>query len=63
MTGVQTCALPIFDNPDLKRIETNLSDKFNLPIEIKSKGSGGEIRIKFSQFDELDGLFKQLGVE
>ena len=51
------------DNPDLKRIETNLSDKFNLPIEIKSKGSGGEIRIKFSQFDELDGLFKQLGVE
>jgi ParB family chromosome partitioning protein len=51
------------DNPDLKRIETNLSDKFNLPIEIKSKGSGGEIRIKFSQFDELDSLFKQLGVE
>ena len=51
------------DNPDLKRIETNLSDKFNLPIEIKSKGSGGEIRIKFSQFDELDGLFKQLGVD
>ena len=50
-------------NPDLKRIETILSDKFNLPIEIKSKGSGGEIRIKFSQFDELDGLFKQLRVE
>ena len=51
------------DNPDLKRIEINLSDRFNLPIEIKSKGSGGEIRIKFSQFDELDALFKRLGVE
>ena len=48
---------------DVKRLERLLSDQFNLPIEIKQKRLGGEIRIKFSQFDELDALFKRLGVE
>ena len=49
MTGVQTCALPIY--------------QINLAVEIKQKRRGGEICIKFSQFDELDSLFKRLGIE
>jgi ParB family chromosome partitioning protein len=29
----------------------------------KLKGKGGELRIQFSQFDELDSLLKKLGIE
>jgi ParB family chromosome partitioning protein len=50
-------------DPDLKRLESLFSDKFNLSVEIKSKKRGGEIKIKFSQLDELDSFFKILDLE
>ena len=50
-------------DPDLKRVQDQLADQLNLAVEIKQKRKGGEIRIKFSQFDELDVLFKRLGIE
>lgn len=50
-------------DPDLKRIQERLADEFNLNIEIKQKRQGGEIKIKFSQFDELDALFKRLALD
>lgn len=50
-------------DPDLKRIQDRLSDEFNLAVEIKQKRQGGEIKIKFSQFDELDALFKRLAID
>lgn len=50
-------------DPDLKRLEGLFSDKFNLAVEIKSKKRGGEIKIKFSQLDELDSFFKILDLE
>jgi len=50
-------------DPDLKMIQDKLSDQINLAVEIKQKRRGGEICIKFSQFDELDSLFKRLGIE
>jgi ParB family chromosome partitioning protein len=50
-------------DPDLKMIQDKLSDQINLSVEIKQKRRGGEICIKFSQFDELDSLFKRLGIE
>jgi ParB family chromosome partitioning protein len=34
-----------------------------LAVEIKQKRRGGEISIKFSQFDELDGFLKRLGID
>ncbi len=50
-------------DPDLKRLQSLFSDKFNLSVEIKSKKRGGEIKIKFSQLDELDSFFKILDLE
>ena len=54
---------PLKVDPDLKMIQNKLSDQINLAVEIKQKRRGGEICIKFSQFDELDSLFKRLGIE
>ncbi len=54
---------PAKADPDLKRIQDRLSDEFNLNVEIKQKRKGGEIKIKFSQFDELDALFKRLAID
>lgn len=50
-------------DPDLKRIQERLADEFNLNVEIKQKRQGGEIKIKFSRFDELDALFKRLALD
>lgn len=50
-------------DPDLRQLQEKLSDQLNLAVEIKQKRRGGEISIKFSQFDELDGFLKRLGVE
>ena len=49
-------------DPDILSLQEKLSDQFNLNVQIKTKGRGGEISIKFTQFDELDPLFKKLGL-
>jgi ParB family chromosome partitioning protein len=49
-------------DPDLKRIETQMSDAIGLAVEIKSRTRGGEIKIKFSHADELNNLFKKIGI-
>jgi len=49
-------------DPDLKRIETQMSDAIGLAVEIKSRTKGGEIKIKFSHADELNSLFKKIGI-
>jgi ParB family chromosome partitioning protein len=49
-------------DPDLKRIETQMSDAIGLAVEIKSRTRGGEIKIKFSHADELNSLFKKIGI-
>jgi hypothetical protein len=56
-------SVPAKADPDLKRIQERLSDEFNLNVEIKQKRQGGEIKIMFSQFDELDALFKRLAID
>lgn len=53
----------IKEDPDLRQLQEKLSDQLNLAVEIKQKRRGGEISIKFSQFDELDGFLKRLGVD
>ena len=50
-------------DPDLRQLQEKLSDPLNLAVEIKQKRRGGEISIKFSQFDELDGFLKRLGID
>jgi ParB family chromosome partitioning protein len=50
-------------DPDLKRLSREIADLIGLSAEFKLKGKGGELRIHFSKADELDALFKKLGIE
>jgi ParB family chromosome partitioning protein len=50
-------------DPDLQRLSREIADLIGLSAEFKLKGSGGELRIRFSRADELDSLFKKLGIE
>ena len=50
-------------DPDMRRLTQEIADLIGLNTEFKLKGKGGELRIHFSQFDELDSLLKKLGVE
>ena len=49
---------------DLLRIEQTLSDAFQASVEIriKKKGAQGEVALKFSSHDELNGLLEKLGL-
>jgi ParB family chromosome partitioning protein len=53
---------PKFD-PDLRSLETKMSDHIGLAVEIKERAKGGEIKIKFSQADELQSLLNKLGID
>ena len=50
-------------DPDMQRLTQEIADLIGLSAEFKIKGKGGELRITFSQFDELDSLLKKLGIE
>ena len=50
-------------DPDMQRLTQEIADLIGLSTEFKLKGKGGELRIRFSRFDELDSLLKKLGVE
>ena len=47
-------------DPDLVQLQHKMADILGLDVEIKTKVKGGEIKIKFSQPDELDTLLKKL---
>jgi ParB family chromosome partitioning protein len=49
-------------DPDTRRLAQEMADLIGLNVQFKFKGKGGEIRIGFSQFDELDALLKKLGI-
>ncbi|QKM63767.1 chromosome partitioning protein ParB [Polynucleobacter tropicus] len=50
-------------DPDMRRLTQDIADLIGLNVEFKFKGKGGELRIQFSQFDELDSLLTKLGIE
>lgn len=50
-------------DPDMQRLTQEIADLIGLSTEFKLKGKGGELRMRFSQFDELDALLKKLGIE
>ena len=50
-------------DPDTRRLAQEMADLIGLNVQFKFKGKGGEMRIGFSQCDELDSLLKKLGIE
>jgi ParB family chromosome partitioning protein len=49
-------------DPDTRRLAQEIADLIGLNAQFKFKGKGGELRIQFSRFDELDSLLKKLGI-
>ena len=49
-------------DPDLRRLAQEIADLIGLAAQFKTKNKGGELCIRFSQFDELDALLKKLGI-
>ena len=49
---------------DVARLEQQVMDKIGAPVSIKVGKSGdGELTIKYSSLDELDGVLRHLGIE
>ena len=55
-------AASVQGDPDTRRLSQDIADLIGLSAEFKLKGKGGELRIRFSEFYELDALFKKLGI-
>jgi ParB family chromosome partitioning protein len=49
-------------DPDMQRLTQEIADLIGLSAQFKLKGKGGELILRFSQFDELDSLLKKLGI-
>jgi ParB family transcriptional regulator, chromosome partitioning protein len=52
----------ISQDQDYKRLAQTLSDLIGLEAVFKTNKRGGELRLHFSHFDELDSLLKKLGI-
>jgi ParB family chromosome partitioning protein len=61
-TNTKVAGIAPSRDPDMRRLTQEIADLIGLSAEFKFKGKGGELRIRFSQFDELDSLLKKLGI-
>lgn len=48
---------------DTRALEKRLSDALGLAVSLQAKGEAGELRIRYSDLDQLDLLCRKLGVE
>ncbi|WP_022672934.1 ParB/RepB/Spo0J family partition protein [Novosphingopyxis baekryungensis] len=51
---------PKSDDPDIKALETQLSDLLGLDVAIASEGSSGRMTIRYGSLDQLDMLCQRL---
>jgi len=50
-------------DPDTRRLEQRITDTIGAPVSIKHSPAGkGEVTIRYSSLDELDGVLKHLGI-
>lgn len=66
VAGVKTKVTPraVMKDADTQRLEMILTDQIGAPVSIKHGTQGkGELTIKYSSLDELDGVLKHLGIE
>jgi ParB family chromosome partitioning protein len=57
---VQTPSSVISNDPDIRRLEGDISERLGAPVIIRhgSKGAG-QVIIKYSTLDELDGVLSR----
>ena len=46
---------------DVRALERDLARNLGLEVELKVKGAGGELRLRYRDLDQLDGLLSRLG--
>ena len=51
---------PVVD-PDVQRLETELSDRLGATVRIDHRKKGGRVIIRYHGVDELEGIIEQLG--
>ncbi len=57
-------AAPVRQDPDTARLERRITEHVGAPARIKQASQGGgELIIKYSNLDELDGVLKHLGLD
>jgi len=64
--GVETRSVAprLAKDPDTQRLEARLTDQLGAPVSIRHFQTGrGELSIKYSSLDELEGVLKHLGIE
>ena len=48
-------------DPNIRSLEDELTRNLGLPVQVKTRsGGGGELRVRFSRPDELDGVIRRL---
>ena len=59
-----TTVAPARQDPDTARLERRITEQIGAPARIKHAAQGGgELTIKYSNLDELDGVLKHLGID
>ena len=51
---------PQTKDADTRALEADLSSRLGLAVEIKAKGEQGELRVKFSNLEQLDDVCRRL---
>lgn len=53
-------ASPRRADPDIRALENQLSERLGLQVKLRTSGKGGELLIRYTDLDQLDGLIRLL---
>jgi ParB family chromosome partitioning protein len=56
----RSAASPARVDPDIRALENQLSERLGLQVKVRAKGKGGELLIRYTDLDQLDGLIRLL---
>ncbi len=63
LKGVVKKSAPVETDPDIRRLETRISEKLGAAVKIKSgKQGAGKLIVSFHNSDELDGILQHLSL-
>ena len=59
-SGPKTGGAPAEKDPDTRALETDLSQRLGLAVDLRHQGDAGELRIRYSTLEQLDELCRRL---